>query len=142
MSDKASIYWRPEWSASRAALGSEVPRVTGEELVSAMRENVAEAMANLARARTNLHRMRAAGGVVVDVNTKSLRAVGAGDGKRTRPDPLAVVAIADWERATAELGHWQEYLDWAKTLVQTRAIGAPDPRLPPERDDDLEEAPF
>ena len=104
-----------------------------------MRSNVAEAMANLARARTSLHRSRAAGNVVVDANTGRLRATLLGEGKHAKPDPLAVVAISDWERAASELAHWQEYLDWSKHERDAGTV-FPDRRLPVETD--LEEAPF
>ena len=130
----ASIYWQPEWEAHRGACGSDVPRVSGEELVQAMRTNVAEALANLAKARTNLHRLRLAGNVVFDERSERLRPQIIGEGKRKRLDPFGDVGISDWLRAVAEVAHWQEYLEWAKGQ-RDAAPGAVREREPGEDDE-------
>ncbi len=136
MSDKGSVFWSPEWEESRGALGRNVPRVMGAELVTAMRENVAEAMKKLAAARTALLRLRDEGKVVVDEKTNRLRASIRGMGKGRMPDPEGDVGLFDWFRAVGELAHWQEYLDWAKGKLRENAPDARLPREPGEDDGD------
>lgn len=115
-----------------------MPRVTGEELVTAMRANVAEAMANHAKARTNLHRLRLDGKIVIDERTNQLRPTTVGEGRRRKPDPDGDLGLSDWYRATSELAHWQEYLEWAKAK---RDAELQDPRLPPEHDPEPDNPP-
>lgn len=111
---EASIYWQPEWEHERGAKGSDVPVVAGDELVQAMRENLAEAIRMKDTARVNLLRAKTNGLVLVDEKTEMLRPMTRGEGKKKYADPQGDVAISDWVRSVAEVAHWTEYLDWAK----------------------------
>lgn len=140
---RTSIYWR---DITRTAGAADAPRLTGDALVEAIRNNLAESMRMRDEARSRLKLAREAGTVVLDVKTERLRPLAeAGPSGKLSPNRYGAVALADWARSVAEVAHWTEYLDWSKIQRGASAVAEPDARLPPERDagqDDDDPIPF
>jgi hypothetical protein len=133
----------------RAIGGSKVPLVKGQELTATMIENVEESREDVKLTGGRLQRARRDG--LLD------REAFAKLGKKTRAAWLGAVQVVkgDYQRAMAEMKHWQEYAELAsegrlpilknpganliKQLAEMKAF-EPDRRLPPEPE--TEENPF
>lgn len=149
--DATGWFAQPEKIPQRACKGTNVPIARGRELVAAMLDNVGISVDDVDGTRERMGRARGDGLFDGDI----FRGLGS---KKTKAAWLAAVNVirGDYTRAVSERLHWQEYAELAstgklptlKTGGGTELIGmladaktyAPDPRLPPERDDDIDES--
>ncbi len=134
--------------SSRAIGGSKVPILRGKDLTAAMIENTGESRLAVRDCGDRLKRARLDG--LLDMEAYSSLS-----SKKTKAAWLAAVQVVrgDYHRAVSEMKQWQEYAELAsagelptlaaptgvhaliKQLADAKSY-APDPRLPPEHDDE------
>jgi hypothetical protein len=134
---------------ARAVGGTTVPIAKGRELASIMLDNVREARDDLQATAARLKRAR------LDGLLNKSEFEGLDKKLQEAWVKAAIVVRGDYQQAVAELAHWQRYAEEAsagtlptlktsagggtellKALAEMKAY-PPDPRLPPERDEEV-----